>query len=91
MLAPVSLVLTGRIAFVRLWDFAANLAPVVQAAAVMGVVVLLAKMGLVSAGVSPTLRLLLLIPLGIAVYVPLAVWRLPDVVAELRRLKPAPA
>ena len=91
VLAPVSLVLTGRIAFVRLWDFAANLAPVVQAAAVMGIVVLLAKMGLVSAGVSPTLRLLLLIPLGIAVYVPLAVWRLPDVVAELRRLKPAPA
>jgi O-antigen/teichoic acid export membrane protein len=91
VLAPVSLVLTGRTAFVRLKEFAVNLAPVVQAAIVMAVVVLAAKVGLVSAGVSPTLRLLMLIPLGIAVYVPLAMWRLPDVVAELRRLRPAPA
>jgi O-antigen/teichoic acid export membrane protein len=91
LLAPVSLVLTGRVAHVRLWEFAANLAPVVQAALAMGAVVLVTKIGLVSAGVPPTARLLLLIPLGIAVYLPLAAWRLPDVLAELRRLRARPA
>jgi O-antigen/teichoic acid export membrane protein len=91
LLAPVAVVLTGRTAFVRLRDYAANLADVVQAAVVMAGVVLLAKLALLSLGVPPTERLLLLIPIGIAVYVPLAVWRLPDVVAELRRLRPRPA
>jgi O-antigen/teichoic acid export membrane protein len=91
LLTPVTTILTGRVAGVSVHDFVANLAGVAQAAVVMATAVLLAKIGLVSAGVSPTERLALLIPLGILVYVPLAVWRVPDVVAEIRRLRPRPA
>ena len=53
-----------------------------QASLVMLVAVVAARMALVSAGVSPAVRLALLILLGVAVYVPVCAWREP----ELRKL-----
>ena len=91
VLAPIAVILTGRTAYVSFREYAANLSGVVQAAIVMAAVVFVAKLGLLSVHVPPLGRLLLLVPLGVAVYVPLAVWRLPDVVAELRQLRPTPA
>ena len=53
----------------------------------MTVVVLGARSLMIDQGVSDAARLVLLIPLGIAVYVPLCAWRAPEVVDELRALR----
>jgi hypothetical protein len=61
--------------------FVRAISGVFQAAAVMVVVLVVARMGLVDAGVPAAARLGLLIVLGAAVFVPLCAWREP----ELRR------
>jgi len=51
---------------------------------VMLVVVLVAHEGLIRAGLATGLRLLLAIVVGAVVYVPLLLWRSPDVTADIR-------
>jgi O-antigen/teichoic acid export membrane protein len=94
VVAPVSIWLTARVAGVSMRAFAANLAGVFQAALGMAAVVFAARLLLVSAGVPTVARLLILVLIGIASYLALTAWRMPDVIADVRRLRtrtPAPA
>ena len=79
---PLYTRMTAGVLGISVFDFARALKGVTQASVVMLVAVVAARMALVSAGTSPALRLVLLILLGIAVYVPVCAWREP----ELRRL-----
>lgn len=62
------------------------LSGVVQATAAMGLVLVAARHLLVEQGVPPFVRLVLLIPLGIVVYVPMCAWRERRIVAEVKQL-----
>lgn len=79
--------LTARVLDVSVRDLGAALSGVAQAAAAMTVVVLGARSLLIDQGVSDAARLVLLILLGIAVYVPLCAWRAPEILDELRALR----
>jgi O-antigen/teichoic acid export membrane protein len=89
LLAPVSIWLTARVAGTSLREYAANLSPVIQSSLATVAVVFVARLLLVAAAVPTAPRLVILIAIGIAVHIPLAAWRMPDVVADLRRLRPA--
>ncbi len=52
----------------------------------MAAVVFATRQALIAAGVPAAGRLVLLILLGVAVYVPLCAWRVPEVVAEVKRV-----
>jgi O-antigen/teichoic acid export membrane protein len=58
---------------------------VLQAAVPMVLVVLAGRLALVEAGVPAAVRLLVLPLTGVLVYVPLCVWRAPDLAQEVRR------
>jgi O-antigen/teichoic acid export membrane protein len=79
--------LTARVIGTTLRRLVAGLAPVVQAALAMIVVVVLARRALISQGASDAPLLVSLVVLGIAVYVPLVAWRSPDLVTEVRQLR----
>jgi O-antigen/teichoic acid export membrane protein len=64
-----------------------NLRSVAEISIAMGMVVYLARLGLVHADVRAGTRLVILVFLGIAVYLALLRWREPDVLAEIRRLR----
>jgi O-antigen/teichoic acid export membrane protein len=64
-----------------------NLRTVAEVSAGMGIVVYLARLGLVHEGVPAWARLAILVVLGVAVYLALLWWRAPDVLAEVRRLR----
>jgi len=91
LLAPISLRLTAHAAGTTLREVGRNLFPVVQASLVTVGAVAGARMLLVGAGIPAGERLALLVALGIAIHAPLAAWRMPDIVADLRRLRPAAA
>jgi O-antigen/teichoic acid export membrane protein len=86
LLQPLYTLLTARAVQLPVLDSLRNLAGVAIAAAAMGAAVLAVKLMLVDAGVTAAARLPLLVLLGAAVYVPLCMWRTPELVAELRRL-----
>jgi peptidoglycan biosynthesis protein MviN/MurJ (putative lipid II flippase) len=71
------------IPFRRVWR---NLVAPATATALMIAVVLPLRMLLVHAGAGPAVRLGIVAVAGLAVYLPLCFWRVPDVAAELRRL-----
>lgn len=92
LLQPLYTLLTARAVQLPVLECVRNLAGVALTAAAMGGAVLAAKLALVDAGVSAGARLPLLVLVGVVVYVPLCIWRTPDLVAELRRLaRRAPA
>jgi O-antigen/teichoic acid export membrane protein len=79
--------LTARAVGNSLWSFVRNLSSVVQATLPMIVCVTLAKVAMIELGVPAATRLGALITLGLAVYLPLCVWRDATVREELRRLR----
>ena len=84
VLEPIFLRLTTRAAGISIRTWLASIAGVMQAAVAMLVVVLVAHEGLIRAGLATGLRLLLAIVVGALVYVPLLLWRSPDVTADIR-------
>jgi polysaccharide transporter, PST family len=68
-------------------DWFRNLRTVAEIAAGMGVVIFVARLGLVHEGVPDGARLAILVLLGLAVYLALLRTRAPDVLAEIRRLR----
>jgi O-antigen/teichoic acid export membrane protein len=86
---PVYTQLTARALGTSIWAFSRNLSGVVQATLVMVSFVLLAQLmlGLVDSGAPAAARLVLLVLLGVAVYVPACVWRAPEIVSDLRSLR----
>lgn len=84
--APLALFfawLTTRALEIPLTRLFAAMSGVIQAAFVMAAVVWLARRGLVASETGAAYRLLLLIALGGAVYVPLCFWRTPGIRKEL--------
>ena len=85
-LEPYYTWLTARALGVGLLDFARALSGVAQAAVFMAAVVAAARFALVHFGMTAPARLGLLIGLGASVYVPVCVWRAPEVLEEIRDL-----
>lgn len=80
--------LTGRAIGSSLREFLVGLRGVVEATVAMAAGVLAVRLLLVAADVDEAARLLLSILVGAAIYLPLCARRAPDVVSELRRLRP---
>ncbi|MGH2840340.1 MAG: lipopolysaccharide biosynthesis protein [Solirubrobacteraceae bacterium] len=87
LVEPVLTVLTARNIGVSPFVFVRAVAGVFQAAAVMAIVVLLGRFALVEAGLPAAPRLALLVILGLAVYVPMCLWRAPEILEEARSLR----
>jgi O-antigen/teichoic acid export membrane protein len=87
LVEPLFFWLTARAIAISPWSILRSLAGVVQASALMAIAVLGARFALVHVGSTPLERLLLLIPLGAAVYLSACAWRVPEVVAEVRDLR----
>ena len=68
LVEPVRTYLASRALGISPWRFAARSAGVVQATAIMAVTVLVARAALVEVGVTPAVRLVLLVALGAPVY-----------------------
>jgi O-antigen/teichoic acid export membrane protein len=79
--------LTARALETSLWQFVRSLSGVVQATLVMAAALLVARPLLVEADVSDAGRLVVLVALGALVYVPCCLWRVPEVRAEVRKLR----
>jgi O-antigen/teichoic acid export membrane protein len=79
--------LTARALEVSLWTFVRGLFGVVQASLAMLACLVAAKLVLLDLGVSDAARLGILVALGIAVYVPCCLWRVPEALAEVRSLR----
>ena len=77
----------SRVLHIPLSVLARNVASVAGAAGLMAVVCWLCRMGLIQLGAPATLRLALVVLVGVGIYLPLMAWRSPDVVRELRRLR----
>ena len=84
---PLYTWLTARCLGVSLLDFGRSLAGVVQASLLMLAAALATRLALVHVGVPAGARLAAVVALGAAVYAGGVLWRAPDVVAELRRLR----
>jgi PST family polysaccharide transporter len=84
VLQPVSVWLTARAVGVSVWAWVRAVAGAVEAGAMMLAIVLVARWLLVRAGVPAGVRLAALVVLGAVVYVPAVLWRVPDIVAEVR-------
>jgi O-antigen/teichoic acid export membrane protein len=87
MIEPLYTTITARAVGVPVRSYLRGLSGVAQAAVIMFVVVLLGRILLVSQGVPSAARLVLLVALGGAVYVPSLLWRAPEVRAELRAIR----
>ncbi len=72
---------------ISLGTFLQNLWSVTQASLMMIFAAGLVRLLLVDAGIPPPVRLILVIFVGVAVYVPSLAWRAPEVIAELRSLR----
>ena len=84
---PIYLWLTTRAVGITAWDWLRSIAGVLQAGAVMLLVVFIARELLVGTDVETGERLVALILTGALAYVPLAVWRVPEAWAEVRGLR----
>lgn len=83
---PLRALLTTRALGIPLRRFAASLAGVVQASALMGAALLATRQLLVVLDVAPAARLVLLSGLGALLYVGCSRWRAPEVAGEIREL-----
>lgn len=90
---PLRAYLTTKALGIPLRRFVVSLSGIAQAAALMGAALVGGRALLLSADVPASVRLALLVPLGVAVYVPGCLWRAPEVARELagalRRGRPA--
>jgi O-antigen/teichoic acid export membrane protein len=84
---PLFMVVTSRALGISTWSFARGLTGVVEAAAVMAVAVLLLRILLVDVDVAALARLLILVAVGAAIYLPCCAWRVPEIRDEVRALR----
>jgi O-antigen/teichoic acid export membrane protein len=78
--------LTGKAIGVSLGRFLASLTGVGEASLVLVAATLTTRMLLLETAAPTWLRLLVVIAIGVAVYVPICLWRVPDMRSELRRI-----
>jgi PST family polysaccharide transporter len=86
LLEPLRTYLTTQALQVSIWSFVRPFAGVVQATALMGIVLVAARAALVAEGIAPAVRLMLLVALGLGVYGVAFAWRAPELLGQLRRL-----
>ena len=79
--------LTARLLAVPLRSLLRDLAGVVQAIAAMTAAVALCRLSLTDVSLPPVVRLLTLVAVGTAVYLPCLAWRAPDVLRDVRRVR----
>ena len=84
---PCYAALTARSVESSLWEYLRSLVGVVQAGLLMVAAVLAARWALLELDAPALVRLVALIGVGMAVYVPCLMWREPEVVAEARDLR----
>ncbi|MEW6581441.1 MAG: oligosaccharide flippase family protein, partial [Actinomycetota bacterium] len=80
--------LTARAIGSSLMDLWRSVAGIVQASLVLAAGVLAGRLALVANGVPAGPRLAILVALGAALYVPCCAWRAPELVSEVRGLRP---
>jgi hypothetical protein len=94
LIEPVRTYLTTRALGISFWRFVGAFRGIAQATAVMACATFAARAALVTAGVPPAARLVLVIAVGAVVFVAACLWRAPEVTVEirgaLRRRRPAP-
>ena len=83
LVEPVQAYLTTRVLGIPLWRYVRSLSGVVQASALMAIVLLGGREAFEAAGVPASARLVLLVFLGGTVYLGAALWRAPEVTAEI--------
>jgi O-antigen/teichoic acid export membrane protein len=84
---PIYAIVTSRALGVPVLMLVRGLLGVFGAGASMFVVLILTSVVLVGAGASPLVRLITLILVGVGVYVPMLLWRAPEIRDELGRLR----
>jgi polysaccharide transporter, PST family len=93
LIEPVRTYLTTRALGISFWRFVGAFRGIAQATAVMACATLAARAALVTAGLPPAARLVLVIVVGAVVFVAACLWRAPEVTVEirgaLRRRRPA--
>jgi O-antigen/teichoic acid export membrane protein len=93
LIEPFRTYLAARALRVSVWRFVRALSGIVQAAAVMGAVLIATRSLMVQADIPPGVRLLLSILIGIATYGAACIWRARDVGSEIatvvRRRRPS--
>jgi len=87
LLEPYYLWRTARVVGVPIRAYLRAFSGVAEAALLMALAVFGARIMLVHSGVPSGVSLVALIGLGVAVYIPLVLWRAPEVLDELRRLR----
>ena len=95
LVEPVLTVMAARSIGVSPFVFVRSISTVAEASVVMGAAMLVARPLLDQLGVADAAQLLILVVLGVAVYLPLAFWRTPEIVSDVRSLlgrgaQPAP-
>ena len=83
LVEPLNAYLTARAVGVPLWWFFRSLGGVVQATAIMGLVVAALRLLLIGAGAPAWVRLVLCVVVGIAVFIPCCAWRAPETREEV--------
>jgi O-antigen/teichoic acid export membrane protein len=86
LLIPVYVTLGARAVGLSLWAFCRAISGVVEAATAMALVVLGIRLALVDQ-LSAGPRLVVVIVTGVIVYIPLCIWRAPEVPQEIRRVR----
>jgi O-antigen/teichoic acid export membrane protein len=94
LIEPIRTYITTRALGIPMWTLGRALVGILQAAALMAVALLLARTAFVAAGLSPAVRLVLLVAIGSFVYLAACAWRAPEVTSEIhgaikRRRRPA--
>jgi len=84
---PLNAYITADALGVSVWRFVRAFNGVGQAAAIMGVIVLVARQDLIQHGFPPAQRLLACVLLGIVAFAAACAWRAPEVVDEIRGLR----
>lgn len=87
LVEPTYTWMTGRALGVGVWPFLRGLVGVSVASLGMFMTVVVAREALLEAEVGAAARFAFCIVLGIAVYVPLVLWRAPEVLGDLRSLR----
>jgi O-antigen/teichoic acid export membrane protein len=86
-LVPFITVLTARAAGASAWQFARSLTGVLQAGAVMFVVVLGTRLLLLDQGMARGGRLAIVIAVGVATFAAMGAWRAREVVDEVKQIR----
>ena len=86
LVEPLYFWLTARALGTSVWTLARGIWEVLLAAVAMALALVVVR-HLLLEDVSPVLRFVLLVPLGVALFLPLCAWRCPEVLTELRSLR----